>query len=108
MIYSLKPDKKIDSCIQSSDVVVHVPSWLKFSYLSELLVSILATESCPRLLSTTPQEASIADISYLFEEDALVDFTQEELVNLVRALFADTPQRANMINKLTNGHHPQR
>ncbi|CCM02541.1 uncharacterized protein FIBRA_04643 [Fibroporia radiculosa] len=67
-------------------VVAYVPSWLKFSYLSELL------------------EASIADISYLFEEGALVDFEVDELVNLVRALFADTPLRTTTINKLLRGH----
>ncbi|KAI9062498.1 hypothetical protein FKP32DRAFT_1666937 [Trametes sanguinea] len=67
---------------QPSFVVSYVPSWLKFSYLSELL------------------EASIADISYLFEEGALVDFEIDELVKLVRALFADTPLRANTINRL--------
>ena len=50
------------------------------------------------------QEASIADISYLFEEGALVDFEISELINLVRALFADTPLRANTINKLMQGH----
>ncbi|KAI0794459.1 hypothetical protein C8Q74DRAFT_1195156 [Fomes fomentarius] len=71
---------------QPSFVVSYVPSWLKFSYLSELL------------------EASIADISYLFEEGALVDFEIEELVKLVKALFADTPLRTNTINKLLQGH----
>lgn len=50
------------------------------------------------------QEASIADISYLFQEGALVDFKVEELVKLVRALFADTPLRTNTINKLISGH----
>jgi len=65
-----------------SPVAAYVPSWLKFSYLSELL------------------EASIADISYLFEIGALVDFEVDELVSLVRALFADTPLRASTINKL--------
>ncbi|KIM44702.1 hypothetical protein M413DRAFT_25141 [Hebeloma cylindrosporum] len=71
---------------QPSFVVAYVPSWLKFSYLSELL------------------EASLADISYLFEQGALVDFQVNELVNLVRALFADTSLRTNTINKLLNGH----
>lgn len=53
------------------------------------------------------QEASLADISYLFDEGALVDYETQELIKLVRALFADTPQRTNMINKLTAGHsHP--
>ncbi|KAH9951200.1 Centromere/kinetochore Zw10-domain-containing protein [Amylocystis lapponica] len=71
---------------QPSFVVSYVPSWLKFSYLSELL------------------EASIADISYLFEAGALVDFEIDELVKLVRALFADTPLRTRTIEKLLQGH----
>ncbi|KAI0289458.1 hypothetical protein BC826DRAFT_1031931 [Russula brevipes] len=76
----------VDDPEQPSFVVGCVPAWLKFSYLSELL------------------EASMADISYLFDEGALVDFEKQELIKLVRALFADTPQRANMINKLMAGH----
>lgn len=71
---------------ESSLAVAYVPSWLKFSYLSELL------------------EASIADIMYLFDEGALVDFSIEELVKLVRALFADTPLRTNAINRFMAGH----
>ncbi|KAJ7813634.1 hypothetical protein B0H13DRAFT_1925320 [Mycena leptocephala] len=66
-------------------VVAYVPSWLKFSYLSELL------------------EASMVDISYLFDSGALVDFEVDELVRLVRALFADTALRTNTINKLMAG-----
>ena len=46
----------------------------------------------------------MADISYLFQEGALVDFKVDELVKLVRALFADTPLRTNTINKLMSGH----
>ena len=36
-----------------------------------------------------------------------VDFEIDELVNLVRALFADTPLRTNTINKLMQGHPGQ-
>lgn len=50
------------------------------------------------------QEASIADLSYLFDEGALVDFDVEELASLVRALFADTQLRTNTISKLMGGH----
>ncbi|KAG6826996.1 hypothetical protein H0H93_015941 [Arthromyces matolae] len=50
------------------------------------------------------QEASMADITYLFEEGALVDFHVDELVRLVRALFADTQLRTNTIIKLSVGH----
>jgi len=67
-------------------VVAYVPSWLKFSYLSEVL------------------EASMADITYLFEEGALVDFEIDELVKLVTALFSDTPLRTETIQKLQRGH----
>ena len=67
-------------------MVAYVPSWLKFSYLSEVL------------------EASMADITYLFEEGALVDFEIDELVKLVTALFSDTPLRADTIQKLQGGH----
>ncbi|EMD39295.1 hypothetical protein CERSUDRAFT_112943 [Gelatoporia subvermispora B] len=76
----------VEDPTQPSFVVSYLPSWLKFSYLSELM------------------EASIADISYLFEAGALVDFEIEELVKLVRALFADTPLRTNTVNKFLRGH----
>ncbi|KAF9266878.1 hypothetical protein L218DRAFT_921599 [Marasmius fiardii PR-910] len=76
----------VEDTEQPSFVVAYVPSWLKYSYLSELL------------------EASMADISYLFESGALVDFQIDELVKLVKALFADTPLRTNTINKLLEGH----
>lgn len=46
----------------------------------------------------------MVDIQYLFDDGALVDFTGEELAKLVRALFADTPMRASMISRLTQGH----
>jgi len=46
----------------------------------------------------------MADITYLFEVGALVDFQIDELVRLVRALFADTALRTNTINKLLGGH----
>lgn len=66
-------------------MLAYVPSWLKFSYLSEVL------------------EASMVDITYLFEERALVDFEIDELVKLVTALFSDTPLRAETIQKLQTG-----
>lgn len=46
----------------------------------------------------------MADITYLFEEGALVDFDVDELQKLVRALFADTALRATLITKLLGGH----
>jgi len=46
----------------------------------------------------------MVDITYLFEEGALVDFEIGELVKLVTALFSDTPLRAETIQKLQSGH----
>ena len=51
------------------------------------------------------QEASFADISYLFDEGALIDFEVDELVGLVRALFADIHMWRDMIVKLKKVHH---
>jgi len=62
--------------------------------------------SCLRLtfFLLSLQEASVADLTYLFEEGALVDFEIDELVVLVKALFADTPLRTKTIDKIMNGH----
>ncbi|KAF9224001.1 hypothetical protein BS17DRAFT_795581 [Gyrodon lividus] len=76
----------VENTTESSFVVSYVPSWLKFSYLSELL------------------EASMADLTYLFEEGALVDFEIDELAKLVQALFADTPLRTKTLDKIMGGH----
>jgi hypothetical protein len=48
----------------------------------------------------TIQEASLADITYLFETGALIDFEREELIRLVQGLFSDTPLRAKTIEKI--------
>ncbi|GAA5898920.1 hypothetical protein JCM8208_005428 [Rhodotorula glutinis] len=62
------------------------PAWYKFAFLSELL------------------EASMADILFLFDHGHLVDFTPQEIVRLVRALFADSPLRNRNIEKILRGH----
>lgn len=46
----------------------------------------------------------MADISYLFDEGALIDFEIDELVRMVQALFAETPLRARTIEKISAGH----
>ncbi|KAJ7759219.1 hypothetical protein B0H16DRAFT_1885130 [Mycena metata] len=75
----------VEDANQDPFVLAYVPSWLKFQYLSELL------------------EASMVDILDLFDSGSLVDFEVDELVRLVRALFADTALRTNTINRLTGG-----
>jgi centromere/kinetochore protein ZW10 len=46
----------------------------------------------------------MADISYLFEQGMLLDYDVEELVKLLKALFAETPLRENTIRKIMHGH----
>lgn len=43
------------------------------------------------------------DILYLFDSGALIDFTTDELVSLVRALFADSEKRDNAIERIEKG-----
>ena len=52
---------------------------------------------------TVPQNASLVDILYLFDSGALIDFTTDELVNLIRALFADSEKRDKAIERVERG-----
>ncbi|KAJ1306749.1 hypothetical protein OPQ81_007735 [Rhizoctonia solani] len=72
-----------------STVSQYVPSWFKYSYLSELL------------------EASLADIRHLFDMGALVDFSEQELAHLIRALFSDSPKRQELVGRVLAGHPVQ-
>lgn len=61
-----------------------VPSWFKFSYLPELLTG------------------SLADIEFLVFESggALLDYGREEIMALIRALFADTHNRRQLLDRI--------
>jgi protein transport protein DSL1/ZW10 len=48
--------------------------------------------------------ASIADISYLFEEGMLVDYDTTEITKLLRALFAESQLREKAIKRIEQGH----
>ena len=62
---------------------LYTPHWLKFQYLANIL------------------ESSLVDIKYLWTEGELgLDFDTEELVDLVVALFADSPHRRNAIAEI--------
>jgi len=76
----------VDALGEQSVVGSHVPLWFKFSYLSWLI------------------KGSIADLSYLFDQGMLVDYEIDELVRLLRALFAETPLRESTITKISKGH----
>ncbi|KAG4303819.1 hypothetical protein PORY_002782 [Pneumocystis oryctolagi] len=62
----------------------YVPNWLKFRYLIEIL------------------EASMQDVMYLYNSGALIDFEKEEIISLLKTLFAETPSRAENISKIRN------
>lgn len=63
-----------------------VPTYFKFAYLPDIL------------------QGSLADIEYLLFDNesgsALADYSREEISMLVRALFADTPQRRRLLDRI--------
>ena len=62
---------------------LYSPHWLKFRYLANIL------------------ESSLADIKYLWTEGNLgLEFDTEELVDLIVALFADTPHRRSAVAEI--------
>ena len=59
---------------------VYVSNWLRFQYMANIL------------------ESSLVDIKYLWTEGELsLEFSAEEVVDLIRALFAESPNRRNAI-----------
>lgn len=62
---------------------VYTPNWLKFQYLSNIL------------------ESSLVDIKYLWSEGELrLEFTADELTDLIEALFADSEHRRKAIGEI--------
>nr|POE51718.1 centromere/kinetochore protein zw10 like [Quercus suber] len=62
---------------------VYTPNWLKFQYLAEIL------------------ESSLADIKYLWNEGELaLEFSKEEVVELLEALFADSDLRRKAVSDI--------
>ncbi|ODQ65070.1 hypothetical protein NADFUDRAFT_51669 [Nadsonia fulvescens var. elongata DSM 6958] len=55
-------------------------SWLKFQYLGEIL------------------DSKLVDIRYLYESNALIDFTKQELFGLVIGLFAESENRQKLLD----------
>ena len=68
---------------EQSAAPLWVPSWFKTSYLIEILTG------------------SLVDIEFLaFEAGALVDYSRKELTGLIKALFADTPNRSKLLRRI--------
>lgn len=63
-------------------VSYHTPSWIKFQYLEQLLVS------------------NLEEISFLFHNHSLVDFTPKELDGLIHALFSPSDKRRETISMI--------
>lgn len=78
-----------------STAAAFIPHWIKFGYLNEILVSNFRCS-----LYSHVQRAKLVEISSLYDNGSLVDFTPGELGGLVRALFADSPQRATLLDKV--------
>ncbi|KAG0638182.1 hypothetical protein HOY80DRAFT_968902 [Tuber brumale] len=65
----------------------HCKNWLKFRFLQQIL------------------DSRIADILYMLREGHLEGFETEELVDLVKALFADNDNRKKCIDEIRSGGH---
>ncbi|KAK5101601.1 ribosome biogenesis protein ytm1 [Exophiala xenobiotica] len=69
-----------------SSIAVYVSSFFRFRYLEQIL------------------ESSLVEIRYLWEEQGLsVEFSAEEVVDLIRALFAESIHRRNAIHAIRSG-----
>ena len=90
LFISGKPQQPGDDAKQEQDSVPHtfvyVPSWLRFQYLANIL------------------ESSLVEIKYLWEKSELkMEFSADEVVDLIRALFAETRQRRDAIAEIRSG-----
>lgn len=62
---------------------VYTPNWLKFQYLAEIL------------------ESSLADIKWMWTEGELkLEFEADEIIELIEALFAESPHRRSAIAEI--------
>ena len=64
-------------------VAKFIISWERFARVTELL------------------DARLSDISQLYDNGSLSEFSDAELNALVSALFADTPKRADLLKKIS-------
>jgi centromere/kinetochore protein ZW10 len=72
------------------NLVLHCPNWTKLQYLSEVMVG------------------SLADIKHFWHEAGLsLDFSAEEVVGLIEALFAESPLRRQAIGEIRRGAQPR-
>jgi centromere/kinetochore protein ZW10 len=70
--------------------MLHCPNWTKLQYLSEVMVG------------------SLADIKHFWHEAGLsLDFSAEEVIGLIEALFAESPLRRQAIGEIRRGAAPR-
>ncbi|KAF3924639.1 hypothetical protein AA313_de0203494 [Arthrobotrys entomopaga] len=79
------PDQPRDALPMTA---VYCEKWLKFQYLGNIL------------------DSSMTEIMELWRDGALVDFGNEELMDLVRALFADSEKRSQVLAELRKAPRP--
>ena len=73
----------LDQQASSSLALLYVPSYLRFNYLQQIL------------------ESSLVDIKYMWTDAGLsIEFTSEEVIDLIKALFAESSHRRNAINAI--------
>lgn len=77
------PGRKEGDEAPVSTIAVHVPSYLRFQYLQQIL------------------DSSLVDIKYLWTDAGLsLEFSAVEVVDLIKALFAESSHRRNAIQAI--------
>lgn len=79
------------------------------AWLAQILLPARTTGTSRRVLPARAsslyslKSANLVDITYLFENGALIDFTPDELISLLKALFADSEKREKAIERIEQG-----
>lgn len=87
VLFALKEDaERSEHEARPERTAIFTPNWIKFQYLGEIL------------------DSSLADIKYLWSEGALkLDFEPGEIIDLIEALFVDSPRRKEAITEIRRG-----
>ena len=74
------PEDPANEAEPTSMTAVYVSNWLRFQYLANIL------------------DSSLVDIKYLWTEGEMsLEFSADEVIDLIRALFSESPNRRNAI-----------
>lgn len=85
-LFLVETDQGVEDEGLVSTIALHCPSYLRFQYLQQML------------------ESNLVEIRYLWTDAGLsLEFRPDEVVDLIKALFAESPQRKSTINAIRSG-----